>query len=869
MSDASSERLGRVEEVFHAALERPPAEREAFVREACGDDEDLRLRVERLIRADGESGGPLSEPVAPIAALGRGQEHGEDLSGQRVGAYRLVRRLGEGGMGSVWLGERDDAEFERRVAIKVIKRGMDTDEVLRRFRVERRALAGLEHPCIARLIDAATTADGRPALVMEYVDGEPLDTHCESRDLPVRARLDLFLRVCEAVEHAHRQLVVHRDIKPSNIYVTPEGTPKLFDFGIAKLLSPDEDLQTRTSTEQRVLTPRYASPEQVRGERVTTATDVFSLGVVLYELLTGRAPFESPSGSRAELQRMICEQEPARPSTAVTRATGASAGGSGERDPSAPISISTPRLRRELEGDLDTIVLMALRKEPERRYRSVADLADDIRRHLNDLPVRARPDTVGYRAAKFVRRNRGAVLAGTTVLVLLVAGLSVMTWLYTRTREAEIAEHDQRQEALIRLDEADSVASFLEDMLASATPDRAAGRDPEVLLEILDAAEARVDRELHDQPRVRARIQHTLGSSYRLVGSYDKAERHLEDAERLVVGLHGPESIQAAQVAYDRALLALDRDRQQDAQDLVESALAVFEREDTEPTMRLANAVDLLATIQLQLARFEEADRLQSRAISLYEQAGAPDNEPLMQAYGKRAVLLAQLGRDEEGIALLRSAIDQAHIASSPPSMTRLALMNNLAVLYRRAGRLDEALDVYDSIIETGDALLGPDHRLAMVPRSNRGAVLHRMGRLDEAESQLGAIAAAQEAALGERHDDTITSIFNHGQVLADMGRIEEAVGKLRRVLELNLATAGESHPKTLFSRGALGRTLVRSEDAADIDEGRRLLAEAVRDMERVLGSDHPATAGTRRSLDALDQPEAIGSGETPEPVSD
>ncbi len=860
MTGIDRDRLGRIEAIFHTALERPRGEREAYVEIACGGDVSMRSEVMRLLSADEDTGGPLSDPVAPIAAaFGRAADSREDLAGQRVGVYRLVHRLGEGGMGSVWLGERDDAEFERRVAIKVIKRGMDTDEVLRRFRVERRALAGLEHPSIARLIDAATTADGRPALVMEYVEGVPLDSYCESRGLSVRERLDLFLRVCDAVGHAHRQLVVHRDLKPSNIFVTSAGVPKLFDFGIAKLLTSEGDSMTRTSTEQRVLTPRYASPEQVRGERVTTATDVFSLGVVLYELLTGRAPFETPSGSSDELQRMICESEPVRPSTAVTRAPTERSATS--MDGQGAVPIGTHRLRRELEGDLDTIVLMALRKEPERRYEGVGELAEDIRRHLRDLPVRARSDTARYRAAKFVRRNRGAVVAGTSVMVLLLGGFSLMTWMYTRTKDAEEAESDQRRFAEARLVEADSVALFLEDMLASATPDKAAGRDPAVLREILDAAEARVARELGDQPRVRARIEHTLGSSYRLIGEYDKAELHLAQAGSLAIELYGARSETLAAVRYDHAMLALDLGDHDRAERLVLPAVEILRALDTEPTARLSNAVDLLGTIALERARFDEADRLFSEAVALYEASVRPDDERLLQCYGKHAVLLAQLGRNDESVSILRAAIGRARAASDTPSVGKLSLMNNLAIMLRRTGAMEESLAVYDEIVSVSGEILGPEHRLALVPRSNRAALLHRLGRLEEAEREFAEVGPVQELLLGDQHDDTITTMFNHAQVLSELGRFVEAEPMFLRAIGLNLAAKGPEHPSTAFSKGGYAKAMLEHGDPGRGAEARSLLVDALGVLESTFGPEHPAALSTRRVLAGLDPAPGVTGG--------
>ena len=844
------EALAREEAIFHAALERPPEEREAYIELTCAADKALRDRVMRLVQADSEA---TESPVAPIVdlvtrSMGKQAPDVENLAGQRIGAYRLVRQIGEGGMGSVWLAERDDQEFERVVAIKLIKRGMDSEQVLRRFRIERRALGVLEHPSIARLIDAAIAPDGRPALVMEYVDGLPLTEFCESNRLGVTQRIELFLKVCDAVEYAHQRLVIHRDLKPSNIVVTPEGEPKLIDFGIAKLLSPDdEDEQTITRTHQRVLTPRYASPEQIRGDRVTTATDVFSLGVVLYELLTGRPPFDSPSGSRDEIGRLICEQNPVRPSTAVTQAPSASASpGDATHRP-----IDPARLRRVLEGDLDMIVLMALRKEPERRYSSVAELAEDLRRHQADLPVRARPDTVGYRTAKFVRRNRGAVVSASAVIGVMIVAIGALSWMYTRTRTAEKAELEQRLAAEAKLVEADRVATFLEEMLESATPDRAEGKNPEVLREILDTAERRLDTELADQPGVRARIEHTLGTSYRLVGDYEKAERHLEQAEKIRRSLPEAGGARLGETLYERAALEMDRSQIDAAERYASEALEIFKRHDSEPTRRLANTEDLLACVELERGRFDEARLAFEKTIKRYEAILSPDAPELLGSYGKLAIANAQLGQIDTAVGMLRQALSRFEQAGGEISTQTIALKNNLAVLLRRSGLLDEAKTIYDQVVADADTHFGQGHRITLLARANRATVLHRLGRLDEAEHEFVDVLTKQQALLGPSHDNTLTTAFNYAQLLSDIGRFSDAEPLYLDVIARSEAHLGKLHPQTAQLKGAYARAILAHQPER-IDEAQGLLSEQLDTLCQTLGEEHPATLRARRSLDEL-----------------
>jgi serine/threonine protein kinase len=426
------ERWAQIRQIFDAALERPPQDRAAYLRAVCARDDELRREVENLLESHDTSTDFLSTPAAQLgqAMFARGDSfRGNDADdypkGYRVGSYEFERRIGRGGMGSVWLASRADHEFKKQVAIKMVRRGTDSQEILRRFRIERQLLAGLDHPNIARLIDGGSTPDGLPFLVMEYVQGTRIDQYCESRKLPISERLQLFRAVCSAVQYAHQNLVVHRDIKTGNILVTAEGVPKLLDFGIAKLLPGDSssvDLsQTRPGL--RPMTLDYASPEQVRGEPITTATDVYSLGVLLYKLLTGKMPYGVEGRSQTALWHAITEKEPLKPSTvvlvdgktAVPDATQKLEAVSETRDS------ARKRLRKKLAGDLDSIILKALRKEPHHRYTSAEQFSGDIQRYLDGRPVIARIDTPGYRLVKSLKRDGEGVAAAFVIGAALIS----------------------------------------------------------------------------------------------------------------------------------------------------------------------------------------------------------------------------------------------------------------------------------------------------------------------------------------------------------------------------------------------------------------------------------------------------------------
>jgi tetratricopeptide (TPR) repeat protein len=407
------ERWLQIKRIFDEAVDLPPDERGVFLDAAC-DDRALRGEVERMLAADGA--GLLEESA--LALVSRGAREPE--AGRRLGRYRLLEEVGRGGMGAVFAAVRDDGEFEQKVAVKLIKGGLHSSAIARRFRHERQILASLEHPHIARLLDGGVSDDGAPFYVMEFVEGRPIDDYCRARGLDAPARLELFRQVCAAVSYAHGRLIVHRDLKPSNILVTEDGQVKLLDFGIAKVLSQTDDGARQTATQLGMMTPDYASPEQFRGEPATTATDVYSLGVVLYELLTGERPYDLRGLRLDEMLRAVCETEPARPKT--------------------------------LGGDLDNIILKALKKEPERRYVSVEQFSEDIRRHLAGLPVSARPDTFTYRASKFVRRNKVGAVAATLIFLALVGGI------LATARQARVARRE-RERAEKRFEEVRKLAN--------------------------------------------------------------------------------------------------------------------------------------------------------------------------------------------------------------------------------------------------------------------------------------------------------------------------------------------------------------------------------------------------------------------------
>lgn len=727
-----------VRAALEEALEKEPTERELYLQGLRESDPSLALEVEELLERDGEddvSDGPAGDAWNTLL------ESGELPRGTRLGAYEVIATLASGGMGSVYRAERADAQFEKSVAIKLIKRGMDSDEIVRRFRQERQVLATLEHPGIARLVDGGVSSDGRPYLVMEFVDGVSIDAWCEEAAPALRTRLELFLHICDAVQYAHQRLVVHRDLKPSNILVGDDGQPKLLDFGVAKVLDTAGEGGGELTEERAFLgTPSFASPEQLRGERVTTSSDVYSLGVVLYQLLAGSRPFDLSRISREEAHRVVCHQAPQRPSQASK--------GAGV----AP---------RELRGDLDNIVLMALRKEPERRYGSAAELAADLRRFLSGQPVEARPNTLRYRTSKFLSRNRVPVVTTLVLLGGLIAGLVTSARLYVEAAEA-------REDAVGRYEDMRRMAATLIfEVSGQMGPLEGSVRAREA---IVTSALFYLDR-LAQEGEADPTILHDLARAYLLLGdlqggalssnlgrredaraSYAKAEALIAELEARVPGGELAAALRAerdyrladlellagesgaAEALLRRALEACPEGAESRAQRLTRSIalarlgdlhvregraaeavecfegvvreaelLASRDAEGPEPRRTLAVACNKLSEARFYAGEAEEAERLCRRACELVddligEHAARGDfAQVYVSAYFWLGNLLLRKGDISEGIAALEAALEQSRqIVQADPenALARFNLGQGLQVLagaLSSAGRVDEA----------------------------------------------------------------------------------------------------------------------------------------------------------------------------------
>lgn len=789
MKDMTPERWQRVEALLDEALEREPSTRDAWLDGACGDDADLRRSVGDLLSAGEEAGTFMEsnglEPVArlrdAVVRVHEQRQAEKEFVGKQVGPYRVIRRLGKGGMGQVFLAVRDDQSFTRHVALKIIRSGMDTEDILHRFKTEQRILGSLSHANIARLLDAGTTPEGLSYLVMEYIEGVPITKYCEANDLSIRDRLELFRSVCGAVHYAHQNLVVHRDLKPGNILVSADGVPRLLDFGIAKVLNRNLPgyAMPMTRPEVRVMTPEYASPEQMRGMFVTTASDVYQLGVLLYELLTGSRPYQTAGLTRAEIEQLVCETEPERPSTAVTTATPDT--GESVRKPRAT-SVDVrggriDRLRRMLAGDLDRIVLMALRKEPSRRYQSADQLAEDIRRYLEGLPVRAQSDAWAYRAAKFVRRHRVGVAASSVAAVLLM----VVAVIALRFAVVTSAQAERVQLAAARTEQ---VRQFLVNLFEVADPENARGRQV-TARELLEEGAARVERELSDQPDVQAEMFAVIGTVYRQLGLYEEAEPFLERSLTMRRSLYGDEHPTVAASLFDLGELRVWQGRLDVAEDLHREALEIRKATLGEDDLVTATSLNGLGVVISERGRYTEAEPLFREALTIREDELGDGDPSVAETIANLAWVLHDDGRyDEAEIQYRRAiAIQRRVLGEDHPDVATTT--NNLAALLFDTGQYDAAEPLFREVLNLRTRLYGDGHALVTNAKSWLGRVLEKQGKTEEAEARFREVLADHRAQLGDRHMYVGRDLHILADLLASTGRYPEAESSLIEALSI------------------------------------------------------------------------------------
>jgi serine/threonine protein kinase/tetratricopeptide (TPR) repeat protein len=709
--------------IFNAARRiGDPAARRQYVREACGDDGALAERVEALLRAHDEDATFLAAPAEEVRGLlGTSSAEGP---GTQIGPYKLLQALGEGGMGTVFLAEQTEP-VRRQVAVKVVKPGMDSGQVLARFEAERQALALMDHPNIAKALDAGTTADNRPYFVMELIGGVPIIEYCDREHLAVRRRLELFVRVCQAVQHAHQKGVIHRDIKPSNVLVAlydGRPVPKVIDFGIAKATGVKLTEQTLVTGLGSVLgTLEYMSPEQSDPGQldIDTRSDIYSLGVLLYELLTGTTPLrvERLRGmALLDLLRNIREGDTPRPSARL--------------DTTEELSVVAARrdaepkkLVRLVRGDLDWIVMKCLEKDRSRRYETAAALARDVERHLNEEPVEACPPSRGYRLRKFAHKHRKALGAAAAFVLLLTAATGVSAWLAVRATLAERAADKERAQAVAEKERADeqaavarAVKDFLQnDLLAQATafkqggPDRKPDRDIKVRT-LLDRAAANIAGKFEQQPLVEAEIRNTLAITYDLLGEHPQAEVHAARARELFVSVLGPEDIRSVNATNNLANTLKGQGRPDEARKLFEEVLEVSRRVFGRDHPATLGALNNLANTLGDLGRWDEARSLHEEALEARLRVKGAEDPDTLQSMNNLAVTLRNLRKFDDARELQGKTLQLQQSVLGPEHPQTLGSMHNLALLLSLQGKVDEAIKLYEQVLEAQGRVLGPEH---------------------------------------------------------------------------------------------------------------------------------------------------------------
>src|SRR3984885_11723418 len=868
MGMISRTRWQQIQLVFEDVIGASPTERATRLAASCGADTDLKRSVESLLASDQRTEDPLLNAISE-AAESLLVEHQDRLVGTHVGHYRVVSVLGQGGMSTVYRGERDDAQYQQTVAIKVLHHAALHPRLRNRLHSERHILATLTHASIARLIDSGDLEDGTPYLVMEHVDGESIDTYCDSRTLFIRERLELFVQVCAAVQYAHRNLVVHRDIKASNIFVTDEGNPKLLDFGIAKLLAPENLSHTLpvTRLQERILTPENAAPEQVLGRPITTATDIYALGVLLYQLLTGRSPYRLLSYSQLQLERAICMDDPARPSQVVVAKL------KGETDAdrsriSDRRGLSPQRLRTRLSGDLDAIVGMAMRKEPDRRYSSVEALADDLRRHLLGQPVRARQGDWRYNSAKFLRRNLLATVATGAVFVGLALIAGVTLWENHRismARDATVLERDRAQQ----------VSAFMVDVFSQADPFNAQGKEP-TAKDLLDQGAEKIKGNLILQPEVRAQLLESIGLAYRRQGSNDRAiplfeqavairrdaqpvdnaklaaalanlsqaqtdagrlagaEANIKEAVALSQTGKAPGSVETADILLQYGHFSLNAKSDPElAKTLFNQALVIYRSVPGDQRLGIATTLGALSGAAQWSGNFVNAEQLMRDSMNLMGATVGRNHPDYAATIANLGYLLMQLGRYAEADQMLNEALQIERGDFGLDNQRVASIEANLGTVYEREGDPVRAMKMTQDAVRIISERLGPDHYMAGYFMDAVAKLYLDAGNLDDAERTARQVLTIYEKALPPRHLYVAASRHLLGEVLLRRGKLADADTELRAALDIDLGSAGPGDWRAARTEASLGWLLIAEGNAA---EGEPMLAAARSKLLKTVG---------------------------------
>jgi eukaryotic-like serine/threonine-protein kinase len=783
--------------LFEQAMDLPAAERAAFLERSCAGDDALRSEVEAMLAADVRAarektglGGAAPDLLRALNDDERDEQR-DRLVGLRLGHWRLLREIGRGGMGAVYLAERDDGEYTQQAAIKLVRPGWDVGELLQRFRAERQILATLNHPNIARLLDGGVSDDGKPYLVLEYIEGSGIGRYCNEHQLGIEARLRLFLTVCEAVTHAHRRLVVHRDLKPSNIMIDTSGQVKLLDFGIAKLIEADGGV---TATSARMFTPEYAAPEQVRGEAVTTGVDVYALGLLLFDLLTGRRPYGATATTPAAYEQAILTQEPQRPSQAAVQDDAEAATRSAEH--AAARNLDPAQLSALLRGDLDAIVLKALRKEPEQRYASVAEFAGDILCHLQRQPVAARRGNLRYRMTRFLQRHALATALAALAVFSLLAGLGVALW------QADVARDERdlaRREAL----KSRQALKFMAGVFQLADPSESLGKSI-TAVDLLRKGRLDIEAQLHDEPEVRAELLISLGDAYMGLGLSKDAKSLYQAALSDARGLESPRLMGTAMSALSHAINRLGDHAASEA--MKREALELPLASDVAGETLRAELEMGLGTLVSARSGFPEAEVWFRQGRERYRRATGQTHWESVIPFSS---LLHSTGRAAEAETLLTEALAEARKTLPAVHPARASLSAQLAINHSRQGRPKQAEPLLREALAVKIAIYGEEHPAVDITRHNLARTLAELGQWQDAEALFRRVIDSETRRYSAHHTSVAAGQAGLARTLLDSGRAAQAEPYWRAAQATASEKFGPLDSAVGITAIGLGRTLL------------------------------------------------------------
>ncbi|NWF51284.1 MAG: serine/threonine protein kinase [Ignavibacteriaceae bacterium] len=795
----NKDRLNRVKELFDKAIIFNQKERESYLDNECCNDVELKNEVISLITSFEVTKDFLEEPLA-VSEQAK-INFADPYIGKQIGNYVIDGEAGVGGMGIVYSGKRNDKEFEQKVAIKILKHGISSEYLLKRFQIERQTLAYLQHPNIARLLDGGRTVDGLPYLIMEFIDGIPITQYCLENKLSIEQTLNLFIEVCNAVQYAHQNLVIHRDLKPGNILITKNGNVKLLDFGIAKLI--DEDLvdfaDGLTKTGVWHLTPEYASPEQIKGEKITTASDVYSLGVLLYQIMTGFQPYKITNNSPTAISKIITEEKIIKPSEKLKE----------QSDKESNLLAHSKSFSR-IRGDLDNIVLKAMSKDPLRRYVSVEQFSEDIRRHLIGLPVIAQKDTAGYRLNKFIQRHKVGFTSSVVFSCFVVVSLIAILW------QANVAA-EERDNAKLEAQKVETVNKFLQDMLSSVDPTEI-GRDVKVY-DVLHQSALNLEKSFSEQPEIEAAIQKTIGVTFTNLGEYDEAKPHLERSVKLNEKVYGLNDFHTAESYHALALYYHWIGNLKFADSLYKKGLRIFRSDTKTPKRVLAGALNDYATLKYDFAEFNEARKLHEESLDLYLKYVGKKNKEVSSVYNNLAIIFQEQKDFDKAEEYFNKAL-KINIELLGESRPEVSInYNNLAYLFVDKNQFDKAEEYFKKSLELKIKYYGNDHSMVGLAYSNLSAIQERIGKIDDAEKTSILSIKNLEKSVNQNHIWLGLAYFRYTKVLVARSKYNNAFNYINKALNIQEDNYPEDHPNLIASLSELGVIYFHQNKFADAEK--------------------------------------------------